>query len=126
MENKPAKRHEPVRASDTRHNVSSTPTPWKHEGIEIIGAEGTKDGRPVCQMVQGTTSPASKLERASKDWEIGMANADLIVRAVNAHDMLVKACLEAAETISAIGNESGGVYPVLNQLMDAIAKAEAH
>lgn len=37
---------------------------------------------------------------------------------------LLKWAKEAAEQIAAFGNESGGIYPVLSPLMDAISRAE--
>lgn len=69
----------PVRSGETAH----TPTPWKvfttPDGLKLVGI-GSDDGGGICDAGFGVWS--------WKDAE-GIANAELIVRAVNCHaDML--------------------------------------
>lgn len=69
-----------------------TPTPWRQNGGQI---EIPRMGLRVCTMHSGTIGDASKsdIER--------LANAAFIVRAVNAHEVLVKA-LEALKSYFAV------------------------
>lgn len=55
---------------------------------------------------------------------IPKANAEIIVRAVNAHDALVAACALVSEWLDAVAGQLG-VTTIHNEVKAAIAKAEA-
>jgi hypothetical protein len=92
-----------------------TPTPWKvfttPDGLKLVGI-GSEDGGGICDAGFGVWS--------WKDAE-GIANANLIVRAVNSHANML-AALHAAVNWYTPPNDSGP-FP-LKQIVDAITKAE--
>jgi hypothetical protein len=73
--------------------TSHTPTPWRvyknPDGTKLVGIGG-KDGQGILDSGFGVW--------AWDDPE-GIANAEMVVRAVNAHDALVNAMKEAADEI---------------------------
>jgi len=92
----------------------ATPRPWKRgkgadaEYILSIG-DGTGVQRRVLDLYYRGVS------REERD-----ANADLVVRAVNAHDALVEACEAALYTLRALYSES----ITIDVLRSALAKAK--
>jgi hypothetical protein len=72
-----------------------TKGPWKHEGLgTIMGAwETTFNGQHM--------HPCRKMiANVDTSWNEGLANAEFIVRACNAHDELVAACEQALDVIN--------------------------
>lgn len=109
---------------EARSDEGHTPTPWRQYGVEIIGAEGTKEGRAICALTHGRMSSAPRLNVGDDDWEKQMTNAAFIVRACNAHDELmttlsfVESCLSGE-----LGADSKKT--LLNLCRAALAKAKA-
>ncbi len=98
-------------ATKTTH----TPLPW--EVGERIG-----DGSPV------VTYQARDIATVENYYGDGEANAELIVRAVNAHDDLLAACkalMKQIEDHDPAGCIEGKPYDRLAQARAAIRKAEA-
>lgn len=63
-----------------------TPTPWAHEGGEIVTAYSGPRGKVIAIAAHGTVSSAPPLRVGDDDWDLGMANLSFAVRAANAHD----------------------------------------
>ena len=104
----------------------TTPRPWKIEdSTHIVQAVGNAAGVVVCDV--------ENYSRFTQDDARNAANAELIVRAVNAHDDLVAACKAALQLAWEVGSESeDGVGTLLadgrgdlwRQLTAAVTKAE--
>lgn len=94
--------------------LKHTPLPWKSEGYEIIGGEGTPDARVICRMSYGHVSPAPPFnlfdQEHRKDEPIVTGNMLDIVRAVNNYSDLVDAA--KAVVLDARGRSGGSVYMV--------------
>ena len=94
-----------------------TPTPW---ASDIVPAS---DWGPA--YVRSIVGPDGRTIRvhglALSSGDEPEANADLIVRAVNSHDALVAALLEARATML---SPAGAYEPVINKIDAAIALAE--
>ena len=86
--------------------MSNTPTPWYATGIHVQSAAINEDNY-VC-TAEGVTPEAA------------VANADLIVKAVNSHDALV-----AALTLIAYRYESGDIGDLINDVPEIEAALEA-
>lgn len=83
-----------------------TPRPWQ------------RDGRAVFHKERGTVCQCSTANSPAE----AEANAEFIVRAVNAHDKLTAACKLAKERLDSLGCDWLGKGP--DPLEEAIALAE--
>ena len=91
--------------------MSHTPTPWK---------QGYKDN----QCIYADYKNVAVVQCKEKEWQ---ANAEFIVRAVNAHDELVLAAKDACIHIRELAETLNADYrnnSTFKRLLDAIAKAE--
>jgi hypothetical protein len=102
---------------DKRAGIQHTPTPWHHSECFLWACVTTKaDGRGevVCTA-------------ASRDESAARANAEFIVRAVNAHDDLLAALKEAEALIRRDAypcpDKPQSPWGVLGRVRAAIAKA---
>lgn len=98
-----------------RDQTQQTPTPWKvfttPDGLKLVGIGG-EDGEGICDAGFGIWS-----------WKHpdGIANANLIVRAVNSHATMLDALKGAEEWLSGWASAE----PYLTKIRAAIAEAEA-
>ena len=97
-------------------SAKHTPRLWEQLGT-IIYRTG-HDGAVICQMVEpfGRYIEAKPLELGSKGWDLQMANAQLIVTAVNSHADLLEACEAAlAYDVAILGRAAKGEYDLLTE-----------
>ena len=90
--------------------MTHTPTPWK---------QGFKDN----QCIYADYKNVANVQCREKEWQ---ANAEFIVRAVNAHEELVEACKGAIEQMEGFLSDgvSLGMAVKIQQIKQALAKAE--
>jgi hypothetical protein len=111
----------------------TTPRPWRINGREIIGAEGTGYARVIAILAHGYVSPAPPFDYLDtehrKDRDVVEANAELIVRAVNSHQDMLDALTDALPWLDRARRTAPEVlqeqlYFVAEQARAAIAQAE--
>lgn len=92
-----------------------TKTPWhiENEPMNIWDELGRLIARVNCPM------------EPDEAWERGMANARLIVRAVNAHEDLVAALERAEQFVAGVVQEYYGHTDELQSIRAALAKARS-
>jgi len=99
-----------------------TPRRWYHNGIgEIYAEDRAARKKPIAQTVMYPAASASEEE---------IANAELVVRAVNAHEALIEALKTAASELenherTDTGWKDTAVLNVLDEVRAAIALADA-
>ncbi len=100
--------------------IKHTPTPWICHGLEITG---TNDKRK--NFAHGVCTVDNDDDRQGNG--VSRANAALIVRAVNAHDELVKALRKVEghfENFEMSGELGGDEKDCLDAIRAALAKAQ--
>lgn len=112
--------------------MKHTPLPWKYEnkigaGLQILASIPFKANciefilKDDYQVIFQMLAHEPWIQFASKEWkEMQKANAEFIVRAVNNHYELLKACKDAKWYLSAFPQNK----VLLDLLTKAIAKAE--
>ena len=89
-----------------KQSVKHTPTPWRIEGGSILG-----QGVPPSNWVLGLTT-------------ITKQDAAYIVRAVNVHEILLKALKEIIDVTNGKGETQDESLEIYELAKEAIAKAE--
>ena len=97
-----------------------TPTPWAHEGNEIVTAYTGPGGRVIAIAAHGTVSAAPPLRLGDDDWDLGMANLSYMARAANGYERY-KAALEAITGIA--GNLTDEAVEAVGGVNDARSRA---
>lgn len=103
-----------------------TPGPWRQLGYEIVGGEGTPQGRSICQMTCGSTTGApifAPFRKEHREHEpIINANARLIAAAPELYAAL--ACLvDDAESHQDGDDRSMTLDITISRARAALAKA---
>jgi hypothetical protein len=93
-----------------------TPLPWHADGPEVMGLDG--NGDYADHVATAWNAPGGP------EPEGAVANAALIVRAVNAHADLLSACEAVLDWIWPHGGDSDEQREVYDQVCAAIAKAK--
>ena len=119
-ENMKEKTSSSVVGAVTNLKDKATPGPWEIKGPSSGKLKGMDDGGDYAIIAANQIIAEIICRTDETVYQPAHANARLIAASPN----LLEACREAAETIGAMGNEQGGIYPVLNLLMNVIAKAE--
>jgi hypothetical protein len=114
--------------TEPRHvEIRHTATPWK------IGTRNPEDNTlPICTQGEGYKEAIASVLPRPHYADNQVANAALIVRAVNAHESLLKAAKSAVLAIeyqaspeATTQRKSDALNAALESLIEAIAKAEA-
>jgi hypothetical protein len=82
----------------------ATPGPWRADGFEVVGAEGTPDGASVCRLTYGAISPAplADIGMPNERRATVAANAALIAASPALYDFAAKKAAEGDAEAAAL------------------------
>lgn len=104
--------------------VNPTPAPWRQEGCEIIGADGTAKAKVICSLSFGSMSPAPRFSYIdiSHMGEADITNAN--ARLIAASPDLLAACKKAMDVLNGSERGKNADLAAIDACRNAIDKAE--